>query len=127
MTRLLIKRASVYAKAGHSVRRSPIWIKIAELIESDSDLRSHWLLEWLRSLNLWHLEHFEEAREILDWRVKPLTLELGNDLDRFRVRLLEARIAEGLGNPSEAVAAFQEVWQGFTRGVDSHSMLPLRP
>ena len=88
------------------------------MVADVGDLRLEWLLESNRALNLWHLNHFAEASGVLEKRVKPLTLELGKALDRLRVRWLEGRIAEGLGKPGEAVAAFQEVWQAFAdRGI----------
>ena len=118
VVRLLIKKASVHEKAGSFETALADLDRAAPFLKDISDLRLDWLTHSNRTLNLWHLGRFREAREILEGSVKPLTLELGNDLDRLRVRLLEGRIVEGLGNPEEAVAAFQEVWRAFAdRGI----------
>ncbi|HXU47252.1 MAG TPA: helix-turn-helix transcriptional regulator, partial [Thermoanaerobaculia bacterium] len=77
------------------------------------DLRLRWLVEFNWTSNLWHLARFPEAQERLVRNVQPLTLELGNGLDRLRVRWLEARVAEGLGRRDEAAAGLREVWHAF--------------
>lgn len=124
VARLLIDKASVYEKCEAFGAALGELDQAAPLVVGFGDLRLEWLLESNRALNLWHLGHFAEASGILEERVKPLTLELGKALDRLRVRWLEGRIAEGLGKPSEAVAAFQEVWQAFAdRGISFDAAL----
>jgi lipopolysaccharide biosynthesis regulator YciM len=45
--------------------------------------------------------------------VQSLALRLGNELDDLRVGWLQAKVAAGLGQSDEAVAAFERVRRGF--------------
>lgn len=113
LARLLIQKASVYEKAGLFGDALATLDRAAKNLNRSTAPRLWWLMNSNRALNLWHLNLFAAAREVMELHVQPLTLELGQNLDRLRVRWLQARIAEGFGEKADAVAGFREVWQAF--------------
>jgi tetratricopeptide (TPR) repeat protein len=60
------------------------------------------------AVNLWHLQRFHEARELLP-PVREVALELGLPLHLVRVLWLEGRIAAGLGEREKALASLEQV------------------
>jgi transcriptional regulator with XRE-family HTH domain len=80
----------------------------APLLDGASEPRLRWMLLFHLALNLCLLGHAAEAQEGMG-ELRLLTIQLGNALDTARLRWLEGKVAAGLGNLPEAVAAFQEV------------------
>jgi tetratricopeptide (TPR) repeat protein len=65
-----------------------------------------------------HLDYLSKAgrfieAEIVLSEVKPLTQQLGGEIDLLRLRWTEARIEKSLGRVEEALHAFEEVRKGF--------------
>lgn len=90
---------------------------VRSLISETENDRQRWLLECNYALNLSHLGRFKEAEQRLG-EIQMLTLDIGQDLARLRLRWLESRIAAGLGKEEESAEALTEVWKGFAdRGI----------
>jgi tetratricopeptide (TPR) repeat protein len=69
-------------------------------------------LHFNRAVCLCHLGRFSEAEALLG-PIGEMALELGHELNRFRLLWLRGRVDAGLGREQEAEAAFQEVRQAF--------------
>lgn len=81
------------------------------------DKRLEWLQRFTLMVNLCHLGQHLEAESMLP-ELRAQTLNLGNTLDKVRIRWLEGRIAAGLGRREEAIAALSRVREEFaSRGI----------
>ena len=83
-------------------------------IEAFGPARLRCVLRFNRIVNLCHLRQFETADQELAI-LRGLSIDLRHDLDRLRVRWLEARVAEGFGRRDDAAEGLREVWQAFAR------------
>ncbi len=110
--RVLIKKSYTLIEMGDLDTAIPILQKAEELIDPAREPRlilcaRHNLLD-----NLSKAGRFSEARTLLP-QVQELSRSAGSQLDRVRLRWVEARIAAGLGEPDEARQAFSEAQRGF--------------
>ncbi|HXU32849.1 MAG TPA: helix-turn-helix transcriptional regulator [Thermoanaerobaculia bacterium] len=114
ISRLLLKRAATleylerYGDALASLAQAEPWI------EAFGPARLRCVLRFNRIVNLCHLRQFETADQELAI-LRGLSIDLRHDLDRLRVRWLEARVAEGFGRRDDAAEGLREVWQAFAR------------
>ncbi|HSG39166.1 MAG TPA: hypothetical protein VLE27_05975, partial [Thermoanaerobaculia bacterium] len=86
-------------------------------IDARRSPRSAFGIRFNLAVNLAHLNRYAEAAELLH-EVREMAVQLRNELDLFRVRWLEGRIASGQGRITEAVEALSQVRKGFlARGL----------
>ena len=110
--RVLIQEGYTLIEMGDLDRAIPVLQKAEELIDPAREPRlilcaRHNLLD-----NLSKAGRFSEARALLP-QVRELSRSAGSQLDRVRLRWVEARIAAGLGEADEARRAFSEAQRGF--------------
>jgi tetratricopeptide (TPR) repeat protein len=110
--RVLVKQSYVLLEMGDLDGAIPILQQAEDLIDPKREPRlilcaRHNLLD-----NLSKAGRFSEARTLLP-QVQELSRSAGSQLDRVRLRWIEARIAAGLGEPDEARQAFSEAQRGF--------------
>ena len=110
--RILIKEAYTLIEMGDLDSALPLLQQAEELIDPQREPRlmlcaRHNLLD-----NLSKAARFAEARALLP-QVRELSRSAGSQLDRVRLRWVEARIAAGLGEAEEARLAFAEAQRGF--------------
>ncbi|MFP5284755.1 MAG: hypothetical protein ACLGI9_03360, partial [Thermoanaerobaculia bacterium] len=114
--RVLVNESYVLLEMGDLDHAIPVLQKAEELIDPEREPRlilcaRHNLLD-----NLSKAGRFAEARALLP-QVRELSRSAGSQLDRVRLRWVEARIAAGLGEPDEARQAFSEAQRGL---LDQH-------
>lgn len=115
--RALIKKALGLAEMGEPEQAIDLLRESEGLVDARRDPR---LLLCLRHNLLWNLTSVEgyETAQLLFPQVLALCQELGNPLDRVRLRWAEGRIAAGLGHTEVAIQHFQELRQEFAvRGI----------
>lgn len=110
--RVLVTKSWVLSEQGEPDRAIPVLEKAEELIDPAREPRlilcaRHNLLD-----NLSKAGRFSEGRALLP-QVRELSRSAGSQLDRVRLRWVEARIAAGLGEADEARRAFSEAQRGF--------------
>jgi len=110
--RVLVNESYVLLEKGEPDRAIPVLARAEELIDPEREPRlilcaRHNLVD-----NLSKAGRFSEARALLP-QVRELSRSAGSELDRVRLRWVEARIAAGLGEPDEARQAFSEAQRGF--------------
>jgi tetratricopeptide (TPR) repeat protein len=110
--RVLINKSYTLIEMGDLDGAIPILQKAEELIDPAREPRlilcaRHNLLD-----NLSKAGRFSEARTLLP-QVQELSRSAGSQLDRVRLRWVEARIAAGLGETDEARQAFSDAQRGF--------------
>ncbi len=111
--RILLKKEQVFDELGDAESALAVLVEATPLIEPLGDARLLWILLFMKTKNLVHLEHYGEAAELLP-QVQDLAVELGNELDLLRVDWLRSKVAAGLGRPEEAIAGLEQVSQIFT-------------
>jgi len=111
--RLLINKANTLELMGNYEQA------VAELRQAESlmidirDRRLPWLVRFTLAVNLWQLQRYEEAAELLPL-VRELAADLGNELDLVRVLWLEGRASAGQGRSDRALPALEQVRRYFT-------------
>ena len=113
--RVLLKKASTLEQMGDPRGALELLRRAARRIDGEKEPRQMFGLQFNLTVNLCHLEKFEEAAELLP-EVRRLGAQLGNRLDRLRVRWLESRVLDGQGKNEEAIATLQQVQGGFAQG-----------
>ena len=116
--RILLKKSATLEQMGDVEGSLQALAAAAQLLDKEKAPRQFCVLRFNQAVNLCHLGRFEEAQVLLP-EVRSLAEGLGHDLDLLRVCWLEGRTQAGLGRPEEAIAALEEVRQGFT-----HRKLP---
>lgn len=115
--RILLNKAFTLEQMGEHEQAIVSLKSAASAVDGESDPRLFCVLQFNLAVNLWHLERYEEAAELIP-SLRHLAVELGNALDLVRVLWLEARIAAGLGRRSEAISLLEQVCGEFTsRGL----------
>jgi tetratricopeptide (TPR) repeat protein len=109
---LYIKKANAQEEVGDSAGALATLEEAKVHIDVVHQPRLHFARRFNTAGNLANLGRFAEARALLP-RLRELVLDLGVDLDRWRVRWLEGRVAAGLGDRNEAIMAFEAVRQEF--------------
>lgn len=110
--RVLIKKFNALVENGETDRAIPLLSQAKALIDQEREPR---LLFWAQQNlldNLSKAGRFAEARTLLP-QVQELSRSAGSQLDRVRLRWVEARIAAGLGESDAARQAFSDARQGF--------------
>jgi transcriptional regulator with XRE-family HTH domain len=108
---LVIKAKTLEELADYDKAVEALW-QAAPLVDPEKDPRLLLCLRFDLLVNLCHLERHAEAAPLLP-EVRELAVRLGNGLDLVRLRWLEGKIAAGLGQADEALAAFHEVREEF--------------
>jgi len=110
--RLLVKKANTLRLMADFAGALAALQEATPAIEGSQEPRLLWTLRFASAVNLCHLERAAESAKLLP-QVRALAAQIGNDLDRLRLRWLEAKVAAGLGRPREAVEALSRVWADF--------------
>lgn len=112
--RVLLKRASTLEQMGDPRGAIDSLRRAAKRINGEKDPRQMFGLQFNLVVNLGHLGKYQEAADLLP-EVRCLAAQLGNRLDRLRVRWLESRVLDGQGKPDEAIAALEQVQGAFAQ------------
>ena len=112
--RILLSKAGTLEQMGEPELALATLEAAEPLIDGQREPQYLFGLLFNRAVNLCHLEKFLEAEALLG-PIGEMALELGHELNRFRVLWLRGRIDAGLGREQEAEAAFQQVRQAFRR------------
>ncbi len=111
--RILVKKAIALRFLGAYERALAVTRQAESLIDRSEDPRFPWLVQFNRTINLWHLERHPEAAELMPG-VWESVADLGNELDLQRSLWLDARVKSGLGKDQEALPALEQVQRYFT-------------
>jgi transcriptional regulator with XRE-family HTH domain len=115
--RLLIIKAYALELSGDAESSLSALREAARWVDRRLQPRQHFALLFNELTTLCKLGRHTEAQAGLG-RVKALALALDTELDRVRLRWLQATVASGLGRIAEAVAALDEVRRFFaSRGI----------
>ena len=110
--RILLKKAFTLEQMDEPVRALATLEEAAPRIADQREPQCIFGLYFNRAVCLCHLEKFSEAEALLG-PIGAMALELGHELNRFRVLWLRGRIDAGFGREQEAETAFQQVRQAF--------------
>lgn len=110
--KLLVKEARVLEEMGDLPGALDLLTTSESLIDAQREPRLALCVCHNVVLCLANLGRHEEAGALLP-EVRELSRELGNHLDLVRLRWMEGRIAEGLGQSAEAEEIFREVRTAF--------------
>lgn len=110
--RILIKKAKVYEELKQPEVALDFLEQAEPLLAQDPEPVLVHIQRTNVLVNLLALGHAEEAERRLG-EVQALAAELGNDLDRLRLRWLEARLDAALGRRLAAIDKMREVRAGF--------------
>src|SRR5262249_39029690 len=86
--------------------------RAAPLVDGAQEPRQLCVLRFNLAVNLCHLERYADAATVAA-EARERAIALRNDLDLLRVVWLEARVAAGLGQRAEAIAALRQVRADF--------------
>jgi tetratricopeptide (TPR) repeat protein len=111
--RIQVKKANTLELMGRYEQAIGELRQAERLMERTQDARLPWLVQFGLAGNLWRLERYQDAALLLP-RVRELAVPLNNELDLKRLRWLEGRVAAGLGQREQALAALEEVKRYFT-------------
>ncbi|HEX6902962.1 MAG TPA: helix-turn-helix transcriptional regulator [Thermoanaerobaculia bacterium] len=111
--RILLKKATVLEALGAYEEAVLVLRRAAHKVEVSGDLQLLFALRFNLAVNLWFLQRYEEAERLLP-DLRKLAVKLGKGLDLVRLHWLEGRLAAGLRNFKEAIAAFAQVQEDFT-------------
>lgn len=106
--RAMVQKAFTLAEMGEPETSISLLREASPLLDVRRDARLVLCVRYNLLENLTRLSRFEEARQGLT-EVQRLCREWGKPLDHIRLRWVEARIAAGLGEREQAVAALDEV------------------
>jgi tetratricopeptide (TPR) repeat protein len=106
--RLLVQKANTLEVMGEYEQAIAALHEAAPVVENCQDTRLLWLLRCGQALNLCLLDRAAEANDLLP-AARTLAEQIGNDLDRLRLRWLESRVAAGLGRTGEAIEVLSSV------------------
>ncbi len=111
--RILLNLATTLEQEGEPERALAALNEARPAIErGEGDPRLLWVLRFNVIRNLLHLDRPAEAAALLP-ELKALTVANDNDLDRLRLRWLEAVVRAGLGERAEALAELGAVRRRF--------------
>jgi tetratricopeptide (TPR) repeat protein len=109
---ILLNRSSICEQRGDREGTIEALRRAAPLVDGAREPRQACVLRFNLAVNLCHLgRHAEAAPRVAEAR--QLAIGLRNELDLVRVLWLEARVAGGLGNRGEAIAALRQVRRAF--------------
>ncbi|MGH7483975.1 MAG: tetratricopeptide repeat protein [bacterium] len=111
--RILLQKAIALRLSGDPEQSIDVLRQAEARLEGGQGARLPWLVHFNLSASLSELGKNKDA-EVLLPKVRQLAEELKNNLDLKRVRWLEGRVAAGLGQRDQAIAALEEVKQYFT-------------
>jgi transcriptional regulator with XRE-family HTH domain len=111
--RLLVKKANTLELMGDHEQALACLERAEHLAEGARDRRLPWLVRFGLAGNLWHLSRHDDALELLP-ALKERAVELGNELDFFRILWLDGRLAAGLERSQQALAALEQVQRYFS-------------
>jgi len=111
---LLVNKANVPNLRTNSEAAIAVLDKVLPLVEAAGQPRLRCTHRFAKTDALCHLERSAEAATLLPG-LRELTAEIGNDLDGWRLRWLEGRVAAGLGRRQEAMGILALVRQEFAR------------
>jgi transcriptional regulator with XRE-family HTH domain len=109
--RILVNRAKTLEEGGEHARALATLAEALSIIDP-ADLPLLFAARFNVIVNLCDLKRYAEAEPLLP-EVRELAERLDKKLHRVRLRWLEGRIAAGLGQVEEAIAAFREVRDAF--------------
>jgi transcriptional regulator with XRE-family HTH domain len=111
--RILLNKAFTLEQSGRIEDSLVVLREAAPLVETWGEPRERCVLHFNLLVILCHLDRFDEAEKGLA-ELHLLVEQLGNDLDKLRLRWLTARVWAGLGRREDACSAFEAVQRDFT-------------
>lgn len=111
--RILLKREHVFSQSGNFEGALSAGEEATPWIERSRNPRLLFGLRFNRVDNLYHLERYAEAAELLP-EVRRLAVQQANELDLLRALWLEARIDARQGQKEKASASLEQVQREFT-------------
>lgn len=111
---ILLMKARIHETLGDPEASTSALLETASLIDARQEPRNAFGVRFNLTLNLCHMERFEEAESRLPG-VRALAERLGEELDLTRVLWLEGRVAAGLGRTGGALSVFEQVRGVFRR------------
>jgi tetratricopeptide (TPR) repeat protein len=116
--RILLNRAQALEQAGDIQAAVAALRDAAPLVTATADPRLRWVLAFNLTVNLCHLQLFEEADIHLP-ELRQRAGELDHALDLLHVQWLAGRVAAGLGRRQEALDTFGLVRDAWTSRGDA--------
>jgi len=113
MAQCLLTKENVYEVMGDVASALGVLAQAAPLVEAAGDPRLLLALRFKVANNLYHLQRFAEAADLLP-EIRELAHQQRAELDGLRVSWLAGRVAAGLGRRAEAMAGLEAVRQHFT-------------
>jgi tetratricopeptide (TPR) repeat protein len=110
--RVLLNKAVTLEQKGEPKLALATLVEAEPLIAEQRDPQCLFGLQFNRAVCLCHLGRFSEAESLLE-QIGEMALEIGQELNRFRLLWLRGRIDAGFGREQEAEVAFQQVRQAF--------------
>ncbi|HEV7784632.1 MAG TPA: hypothetical protein VGQ28_04790, partial [Thermoanaerobaculia bacterium] len=107
-------KANVLRLQGNYERAIAVLDEALPLVEATAQPRLRYSHCFAKADALCHLERPAEAEALLP-ELRELTAEIGNDLDGWRLRWLEGRVAAGLGRRQKAIGVLALVRREFAR------------
>lgn len=111
--RILLIKSHVLERLGDFAAALAALEQATFLIEASHNPRLLFALRFDTAVNLWHLERYAEAADLLP-EVRRLAVEQANELDLVRVLWLEAKILAGQKQGGKAATALEQVQRDFT-------------
>ena len=110
--RILLNRAGTLEQMDEPEQALAALDEAELLIAGQSDPSCLFGLYFNRAVNLCALGKFQEAEALLE-PIGEMALDLGHELNGFRVVWLRGRVDAGLGRERQAIKAFEQVRQAF--------------
>ncbi|MFY9825078.1 MAG: helix-turn-helix domain-containing protein [Thermoanaerobaculia bacterium] len=110
--RILLNQAFTLEQMGEPELALAMLEEAEPWIDGQREPRCLFGLRFNRAVCLCHLGKYSEAEALLG-QIGEMALEIGHELNRFRLLWLRGRIDAGLGREQEAEAAFQQVRHAF--------------
>ena len=110
--RSLVNKAKIAAESGALETAIAVLDEAAPLAERHADVYLSFVMKHNLLYYLSELGRFDEAQALLP-EVRTLSLEVGSEVDRIRLRWFEGRLALGRRELGPAEAAFREAQEGF--------------
>lgn len=116
-TRILLNKATILEALGNFSEAVATLHRAAPMVNAEKEPRLRFALCFNLAVNLCFLGQYGEAEELLP-ELRILATQIGNGLDKVRLRWLEGRIAAGCGRRERAIETLSNIREEFaTRGV----------
>jgi tetratricopeptide (TPR) repeat protein len=110
--RILLSRAGTLEQSGEHLRALTALAEAEPWIVAQAEPQALFGLYFNRAVCFCHLGNFSGAENLMEV-IGMMALDLGHELNRFRILWLRGRIDAGLGREPQAIDAFEQVRQAF--------------